>query len=189
MPVWVNAEERAFIDNGGDMSLLIRGFGGLRYRDYAFDGPAYAGFARSHDVFGDGSVVIVPAAGHTPGSVVIFVRTPGRDYAFIGDLAWQHEGIDLPAERPWLARQLVDHDAATVREQLVHLHRLQAYSPRLTIVPAHDRRVMASLPRLQAPLPPAAPVAPPDAGEASSAMPPVTATEAAAPGIEPASGS
>lgn len=162
LPVLVNAEERGFIEHGGDMSLLVRGFGGLRYRDYGFDGGPYAGFARSHDLFGDGSVVLVPAPGHTPGSIIVFVRTSARDYAFIGDIAWQHEGVDLPAQRPWASRWLVDTDAAEVRALLVHLHRLQAYSPRLTIVPAHDRRLMSSLPRLAA-------APPPDAGTPASA--------------------
>ena len=160
VPVWINAAEHDFIASGGDASLLMRGFAGLKFQTYAFDGGPYAGWPASHDVFGDGSVVVVPAGGHTPGSVIIFVRTPGRDYAFIGDLAWQHEGVDLPAERPWLARVLVDQDAAVVREQLVRLHQLQAYSPRLTVVPAHDRRVMASLPRAQHPAPAGEAVAP-----------------------------
>src|SRR6185295_18899494 len=31
-----------------------------------------------HDVFGDGSVVIKPAPGHTPGHQVLFVRLPQR---------------------------------------------------------------------------------------------------------------
>jgi N-acyl homoserine lactone hydrolase len=154
VPVYVNAAERDFIEHGGDMTALVRSFGALNYQDYAFDGPAYAGFAASHDVFGDGSVVLVPAGGHTPGSAIAFIRAPDHDYALIGDLAWQHEGVDLPAEKPWVSRWLVDNDAAKVRDDLVALHRLQAANPRLTIVPAHDRRVSATLPRLpRAPLP------------------------------------
>ena len=34
--------------------------------------------AGDHDVFGDGSVVIKPAPGHTPGHQVLFVRLPKR---------------------------------------------------------------------------------------------------------------
>lgn len=148
VPVLVNAEERAFIADGGAATALIRGFGALNYQTYAFDGGPYAGFPRSHDVFGDGALVLVPAGGHTPGSVVAFVRTVARDYALIGDIAWQREGVDWPAERPWAARAPVDEDPAQLRRLLVHLHRLQADNRRLLIVPAHDRRVMASLPPL-----------------------------------------
>jgi N-acyl homoserine lactone hydrolase len=147
VPVWINQAELDFIRSGHPATRLARDLGDLPYRVYAFDGPPYWGFAASHDVFGDGSVVLVPAAGHTPGSTIAFIHAPdGRSYALIGDLAWQSEGVDLPAERPWLARRLVDSDDAGVRDVLVRLHLLQRAVPQLTIVPAHDRRVMEQLP-------------------------------------------
>jgi glyoxylase-like metal-dependent hydrolase (beta-lactamase superfamily II) len=38
--------------------------------------------------------VIVPARGHTPGSVVMFITlSGGARYAFVGDLVWQLEGL------------------------------------------------------------------------------------------------
>lgn len=39
-----------------------------------------------HDVFGDGSVVIIPAPGHTPGHQVLFVRLPCGPVLLSGDL-------------------------------------------------------------------------------------------------------
>ncbi len=96
----VTRAERDFIEHGGFATALIRSFGALDYRLIDFEGASYGGFPASHDVFGDGSVVVVPAGGHTPGSVVIFVRTAERDYALIGDQAWQQEGVNIPAERP-----------------------------------------------------------------------------------------
>jgi len=39
-----------------------------------------------HDVFGDGSVVIVPAPGHTPGHQILFVRLPSGPVILSGDL-------------------------------------------------------------------------------------------------------
>ncbi|SEQ02700.1 Glyoxylase, beta-lactamase superfamily II [Solimonas aquatica] len=151
VPVLVNAEEKHFIEHGGEMSALARSLGKLNYQLYDFEHGPYAGFAASHDVFGDGSVIVVPAGGHTPGSVIVFVHSGARVYAFIGDLAWQHEGVDLPAERPWLARSIVDVNPATVRADLAQLHRLAAANPQLLIVPAHDHRVMQTLPQLAAP--------------------------------------
>lgn len=147
VPVWINRTERQFIRDGAVETELARSFGELNYHEFDFDGPPYWGFPASHDVFGDGTVVLVPAGGHTPGSTIAFIHAPdGRSYALIGDLAWQHEGVDLPAERPWISRMLVDRDAAAVREQLVHLHLLKVAMPDLVIVPAHDRRVMSNLP-------------------------------------------
>jgi len=147
VPVWVTQAERDFIASGHIAARLAASFGELAYRIYGFtDGP-YLGFESSHDVFKDGTVVLVPAPGHTPGSVIAFVTPPGeRRYAFVGDLVWQREGIEIPAERPWLSRRLVDADAAQVRHWIVHLHGLAQTVPGLVVVPAHDRRVLETLP-------------------------------------------
>lgn len=147
VPVWVPQAERDFIASGHIAAALATRFGELPYRVYDFaDGP-YLGFDASHDVFKDGSVVLVPAPGHTPGSVIAFVTPPGdRRYAFVGDLVWQREGIEIPAERPWLSRRLVDVDAERVRAWIVRMHGLSKAVPGLVVVPAHDRRVLDTLP-------------------------------------------
>lgn len=148
-PVWVTREELAFVRGGDASTALARQLGTASYVAFDFlDGP-YLGFARSRDVFGDGSVVLVPAPGHTPGSIVAFVATPdGKRYALIGDMAWQREGVDLPAEKPWIARQ-VDTDRGATQAMLIRLHQIKAAMPGLIIVPAHDSRVWATLPKLQ----------------------------------------
>ena len=149
VPVWVNDQERSFIKYGDDATALIRSFGDLNYRVYNFPSGPYLGFNKSYDVFEDGSVVLVPASGHTPGSIIAFITLPGdKRYALIGDLVWQTEGIDLPAEKPWISRKLVDWDEQRVRDLIVHMHQLQAAIPGLVIVPAHDRRVWDTLPKL-----------------------------------------
>jgi glyoxylase-like metal-dependent hydrolase (beta-lactamase superfamily II) len=149
VPVWVNDQERSFIKYGDDATALIRSFGDLNYRVYNFPSGPYLGFNKSYDVFDDSSVVLVPASGHTPGSIIAFITLPGdKRYALVGDLVWQTEGIDLPAEKPWISRQLVDWDDQRVRDLIVHMHRLKAAMPDLVIVPAHDRRVWDSLPKL-----------------------------------------
>jgi len=100
---------------------------------------------------GDGSIVVVPAPGHTPGSVIVFVALPsGRRLALVGDLVWQREGIALREERPWLLRSLADADPAGVRENILRMAALAARMPELEIVPAHDARAFAALPALEA---------------------------------------
>lgn len=146
--IMVSQEEAAFIESDDPAAALIHSFEGLAITPLNYREGPYLGFERSFDVFGDGSVIMVPAPGHTPGSTITFIHTEdGKHYALIGDLVWQKEGIDLPAERPLISRLLVDHDAAAVRSQIVHLHRLQKLWPELVIVPAHDRRVWDTLPR------------------------------------------
>jgi glyoxylase-like metal-dependent hydrolase (beta-lactamase superfamily II) len=150
-PVWVNAAERRFVESGASMAALMRGFGPARIREYAWDGGPYLGFPASHDWYGDGSVVVVPVPGHTPGSVAVFVTLPsGKRYALVGDLVWQREGLDLPAERPWLSRLLVDEDAAEVRSAISRVAGLHRRFPELVIVPTHDARAAAELPAFPA---------------------------------------
>jgi glyoxylase-like metal-dependent hydrolase (beta-lactamase superfamily II) len=146
-PVWVTKEEIRFIKDGGWLTALIRNSPGVRFVEYGFEGGVYLGFPGSHDVYGDGAIVIVPAPGHTPGSVVIFLALPnGKRYAMIGDLAWQREGVSYRAERPWLQRTLGDWDPALVRESLLRMAAIEERFPGITIVPAHDARGFEGIP-------------------------------------------
>jgi glyoxylase-like metal-dependent hydrolase (beta-lactamase superfamily II) len=150
-PVWVTADERRFIADGGWISAIARS-ADAHWQEYAFDGGPYLGFARSHDVYGDGSIVVVPAPGHTPGSVIVFLTLPnGTRYALVGDLVWQREGISEREEKPWLQRTLADGDAAGVRDNILRMAAIAARFPEIIIVPAHDARGFAEMP----PLPPA----------------------------------
>lgn len=148
VPVLVTAPEHEFIRNGGWITETARS-GNAKYEEYAFEGGPYLGFPKSHDVYGDGAIVAVPAGGHTPGSVVVFVNSPkqGR-FAFVGDLVWQTEGITLREERPWLPRTLADVEPAIVRESIQKMAAVHARFPEITLVPAHDARGFAGLPSL-----------------------------------------
>jgi len=148
VPVWVTPQEREFIRKSGDMDFC-RLFSGIKYQEYGFEGGPYLGFPASHDVYGDGAIVVVPAFGHTPGSVIVFVTLAnGKRYAFVGDLVYQLEGITQREERPWLVRRKSDTDTASNRENLVRMIALKERLPELIIVPAHDMRAFAELPKL-----------------------------------------
>ena len=91
----------------------------------------------------------MPAPGHTPGSVIIFVTVPsGTRYAFVGDLVYQLEGITLREERPWLVRRKADTDAEGNRENLLRIVALKERLPELIIVPAHDMRAFSHIPTI-----------------------------------------
>jgi N-acyl homoserine lactone hydrolase len=150
VPVWVTQSELAFINSDDAATALARSFGDINYKTYAFSDGPYLGFPASLDVHGDGSLVLVPVPGHTPGSIIAFVTLPeGRRYALVGDLVWQREGVEIPAERPWLSADMVDNDMQGVRQWIVHMHHLSRLMPDMVVVPAHDRRVQETLPRLQ----------------------------------------
>ena len=149
VPVLVTAAEHRFIRDGGALTAVARSFESAVYEEYAFEGAPYLGFSASHDLYGDGSIVVVPAPGHTPGSVIVFVTLPGeRRYAFVGDLAWQQEGITEREERPWVQRTLADQEAAEVRDGLLHMSAISARFPDMVLVPAHDARGFAGIPGL-----------------------------------------
>jgi len=148
VPVWVTAQEHEFIRRSGDMDFC-KLFTGIRYEEYSFEGGPYLGFLANHDVYGDGSIVVVPAPGHTPGSVIVFVTLPsGTRYAFVGDLVYQLDGITQREERPWLVRRKADTDAEGNRENLLRMIALKERFPELKIVPAHDIRAFAGIPKL-----------------------------------------
>lgn len=116
--------------------------GNLKLRAFEFADTGYENFERSFYPFGDASVVLVPLPGHTPGSIGMFVNLrSGKRFFFIGDLTWALEGIELPAERPWISRKLVDRNEEQVRAAIVKVHHLMKRYPDLVVVPAHDRRV------------------------------------------------
>jgi glyoxylase-like metal-dependent hydrolase (beta-lactamase superfamily II) len=148
-PVWVTAEEHRFVHEGGFLTATARHADESRYREYAFEGGPYLGFPKSHDVYGDGSIVVVPAPGHTPGSVIVFLALPsGTRYALVGDLAWQREGITEREERPWLQRTLGDRDPAEVRAGLLRMSAIVERFPEMVLVPAHDARGFETMPKL-----------------------------------------
>lgn len=97
-------------------------------------------------MFGDGSMVIALAGGHTTGSVVVFVTVPpGKRYAFIGDISWQLDGIQRRVERPWLLRTLADSDAGQVRQGIL---RAAALTDVMQVIPAHDVHAYDGIPLL-----------------------------------------
>lgn len=148
-PVWIPQEERRFIDDGGVVSAVARQVDPRRFETYRFEGGAYLGFARSHDVYGDGALVVVPAPGHTPGSVIAFLTLPDRQrFAFLGDLVWQREGITLREERPWVWRFFGDDDPTAVRGAITHVAAIARRFPEMVLAPAHDARGFAALPLL-----------------------------------------
>lgn len=147
--VLVTREEHRFIESDSVLTAVIRSFPEVSYEEYSFEGAPYLGFPRSHDVYGDGSIVVVPAPGHTPGSVIVFLTLPSmKRYAFIGDLAWQREGVVELEERPWIQRSLGDSNATLVRENLLRMNAIARRFPDIEIVPAHDARAFASIPLL-----------------------------------------
>lgn len=89
-------------------------------------------------------VVIVPAAGHTPGSQMVFITLQnGEEILLIGDIVWNMGAIEALKTRPVLTQYMVFRpnyeDRAAIKQQVRALHDMMADNPDLTVLPAHDR--------------------------------------------------
>jgi N-acyl homoserine lactone hydrolase len=145
--VMENAAGKRWIDSKAEGTEVMNSFRGLNYKQYDFEGGPYLGFPQSHDVWGDGSVVIVPAPGHTPDSVVVFVNLPsGTRYALVGDLVWQIEGIEIPAEKPWMLRKLIGENNDEVHKDIALIRSAIKKYPQIHAIPAHDASAFRSIP-------------------------------------------
>ena len=91
-----------------------------------------APFTSGHDLFGDGSLVVLPTPGHTPGSVSLMVRRPGHaPLLMVGDLTYD---ADL------LAAGHVPGAGSKrrMRDAVVAVNALGQRRPDLTVLAAHD---------------------------------------------------
>ena len=57
--------------------------------------PGLVPFGAGHDLFGDGSLVVLSTPGHTPGSMSLLVRRPGRPtLMMVGDLTYDFHVLE-----------------------------------------------------------------------------------------------
>ncbi|MGW5386662.1 MBL fold metallo-hydrolase [Nocardia sp. NPDC003963] len=107
------------------------------------DGPPVLTFARSLDLFGDGSVLLVDLAGHTPGSIGVLLATRGdRRVLLAGDAVWNRLQVELIREKAPMPGQLFDADRDIAFETI---HRLHALPGGIEVVAAHDYEAVAAL--------------------------------------------
>ncbi|MCV7091581.1 MBL fold metallo-hydrolase [Mycobacterium interjectum] len=111
--------------------------------EYDLDGPPVLTFARSHDLFGDGTVVLVDLAGHTPGSVGVLLHTSRGWILIAGDAAWHALQIEKVRQKSSYPGALVDEDRD---ETFRTLHRLHAARRAVRIIPTHDHHAALQLP-------------------------------------------
>ncbi len=106
-----------------------------KWRSISFepsDDPLFKGFEGIHDVAGDGSMILLPTPGHTPGSMSMLIRKEGWDpILLVGDLTY---------ETALLERDIVpgtgDRDALLA--SFAKVRRLKERLPGLAIAASHD---------------------------------------------------
>lgn len=104
-----------------------------------FDAKPYETFNESADLYHDGSVVVVPLRGHTPGSVGIFVNlSPARRFFYVGDSVDDERGFEDRVAKTLLLRDS-DNDPVFANQIVSKLSQLHEAVPVLAIIPAHGR--------------------------------------------------
>jgi len=96
------------------------------------DDASIAPFTHVHDVMGDGSLLLLPTPGHTPGSMSLLLRSERLpSMLFVGDLTYDAEL--LAADRvPGVG------DRARLHETTERVNQLVARFPGMPILAAHD---------------------------------------------------
>jgi glyoxylase-like metal-dependent hydrolase (beta-lactamase superfamily II) len=114
---------------------------------YLGAGPSY-GFPASHDLFGDGEVVLLDAHGHTAGAVAVAVRArdSARCYVHIGDAAYQAWEWGLSPAGPSALSRAMAWRSDLLKVRYASLRDCEADPRRPVIVPSHDAEVFADLP-------------------------------------------
>jgi glyoxylase-like metal-dependent hydrolase (beta-lactamase superfamily II) len=94
-------------------------------------------------------IVLIKSPGHTPGSQMVFVKTAGgREYLFLGDIAWRFESVErLSARARFVSMFFLGEDRDAVLLQLAELKRLHEANPDLVMIAGHDISQMSALVR------------------------------------------
>ena len=94
--------------------------------------PDLAPFRAGHDLSGDGSLVLLPTPGHTPGSMSLLVRRPGLPpLMMVGDVTYDADLLKA-GHVPGVGSR------RRLREATAMINTLRQQHPGLVILPAHD---------------------------------------------------
>jgi N-acyl homoserine lactone hydrolase len=103
------------------------------------DDPGLAPFRSAHDLFGDGSLVLLPTPGHTPGSLSLLVRRPGLPpLLMVGDVSYDAHLL-AAGHVPGVGSR------RRLREATAMVNQMRRQYPDLVILPAHDPGAAARL--------------------------------------------
>ena len=131
-----------------DSRPLLRGYRPEHY-DYVFDYrtvnfnrgdiSSYGSFARTFDLFGDGSVRLAFTPGHSAGHLAVIARLSQRDFVIASDTVYTMRQLEGGPEPP---RPVDEH---TWKRSLQELQLFRREYPDAVIVPSHDAGVVESL--------------------------------------------
>jgi glyoxylase-like metal-dependent hydrolase (beta-lactamase superfamily II) len=105
------------------------------YRLLDFDDPdvgSFAGFGRSFDLLGDGSVRVAFTPGHTMGHMSVILRGPEREVLVVGDAAYTRHALET-GHKPYLMQ-----DEHLFARSLREVQRYVEQTPSAIVIPGHE---------------------------------------------------
>ena len=101
----------------------------------------FLNFPASHDIFGDGSMVLVDMPGHSPGLMGLYVTMPsGRRFLFSADTFYFPEGLEQRIPKSKFMQSLVS-EGMEAGSSIDKVYDLMNSDPELKIVGSHDYRL------------------------------------------------
>jgi glyoxylase-like metal-dependent hydrolase (beta-lactamase superfamily II) len=89
-------------------------------------------------------VVLIKAAGHTPGSQMVYVKlASGKEMILVGDIAWRVLGIDTQRQKPDSTSRFMSEDRTAIGKQLAWLKDVQSQG--ISVVVSHDGTQLQAL--------------------------------------------
>lgn len=129
---WERANEQRAVTSGYVQKHFDHAF---EYRLLDFhreDVESFAGFGRSFDLLGDGSVHVAFTPGHTMGHMSVVLRGADREVLVCGDAAYTRHALKT-GHKPWLMQ-----DEHLFARSLRELQRYVEQTPSAIVVPGHD---------------------------------------------------
>jgi glyoxylase-like metal-dependent hydrolase (beta-lactamase superfamily II) len=143
--VIVSADALEWATSAGRFGALLRGHLPALLPDdlvarsrplFGFDGPVLPHLGATHDLFGDGSLLLVPLPGHARGQLGALVATDEGPVLLAADGAWTSRSIRERRPPAGAARLIVD-DWAAMERTLAALHAFSLERPEVRILPCH----------------------------------------------------
>jgi len=90
-------------------------------------------------------MVLIKAPGHTPGHQMVYVGLDsGREYLFIGDVAWTLANVTQLKLRPAVTMRRINEDASALGHQLRWIKQMMDQE-KLIVIPSHDDALLQDL--------------------------------------------
>ena len=127
----LRALQRAFIPE-----LLPADFAKRAQLFSDFPGPSLPALGATHDLFNDGSLLLIALPGHAHGQIGLLAHTTRGRVLFAADSCWLRRSIYEQRPPARITRLVVD-DARAVRTTIDHLHDFIQASRDVILLPSH----------------------------------------------------